>query len=223
MNNLDIKTIISILSFFVAIASFFYCKNEKFYLLIQRLLLKFRKLDKTFIDIKIAFFVDLNENIEQKLESIKIDNAKINLINKTIKFNELANIREFKISIFDTEYEQKEILISSRFPIYSVDYNKELETFRQVHNSIKNNINILSTNIDFILSFEESNPYESFFIKQMPNHTIDDFSIKFNIEDVKIEAKKNKIIARSKNIDKLIYNIQNILTFKIPVITNKKA
>ncbi len=219
MNDLDIKTITSIFGIIIGLGSFFYCKNEKFYLFVQRLLLKFRKLDKAFIDMKISLLVSIDEDIEKKLENVQIDNAKLNLISKNIKFNEIGNVREFHISISETEYNQKQILISSKYPIYSVDYDREFENFRQIHNSIKNVLNVISSNIDFILSFENKNPYESFFIKQMPSQTIEEFSIKFNIENVKIEAKKNKIIARSNDIDKLIYNISKILTFKTPIIS----
>jgi len=214
-----IKTLISIFGFALAVLSFYYCKNEAFYLFVQRFFLKFKKIDKAFIDVKISLIADLDDDILKKLEVLKIDNAKVDIINKKIKYNEAGNLREFDLLISETAYHQKQILISSKYPIYSIDYEKEFENFREIHNKIKEKIAIISTNIDFILSFEGRNPYESFFIKQMPIQAIEDFSIKLNINEVKIEAKKNKIISRSRDIDKLIFNVQKILTFKTLIIT----
>ncbi len=55
----------------------------------------------------------------------------------------------------------------------------------------------------------------------MPGNKIENFSISLHIDGVKVEARKNIIIARSSDIDALIRNTLNILMLKTPMINTK--
>ena len=194
------------IAFIAGFVNFLYCKSEKFFLFVNRIILNFKKYKiPIYLDAKISLTSSLNEDEVKKL-----------LKKLTLSNNEYI---PFKIKVNTSiGYDETKILILIQYRSFLAKIEDDKEIIREKTKEIIKETNSKLTNIDIDINFESGkNPYEGLFVKKLPVEKIKNFSVKVELNSSLIEAKKDKIKLRSKNLDSSLFILDKLIYLKIPV------
>jgi len=201
------EIISGIVTFIFGLVQFLYCKSEKFFLFINKTILNFKK-----HKIPVYIFTKISLTSKMKLDDIKKIIREINFNNKEyipieIKVN-TSPYNETKLSIF----------IKNRSFLSKIDDDKEI--IREKINEILERTKSTLTNVDIDINFEKNkNPYEGLFVKKLPIEKIKNFSVKIELNNSLVEAKKDKIKISGKNLNKVLFVLDKIVNLKLPVFS----
>jgi len=199
------EIISSIIAFVGGFLQFLYCKSEKFFLFINRIILNFRKYKiPIYLNVKISLTSSLNEEeLKKMLKNLNFSN------------NEYI---PFEIKVNNSTYNETKILMLIQYRSFLAKITDDKEIIRKKTKDIIEKTNSKLTNIDIDINFEKGkNPYEGLFVKKLPIEKIKNFSVKIEINSSLIEAKKNKIRLISKNLDNSLFTLDKLIYLEIPV------
>ena len=195
-----------IISFISGFIQFLYCKSEKFFLIVNKFLLNYKKYKiPVYLDVRISFTSKLDEKTTKSiLKNVDLSNKEYihfeTKINKSIEYNETK--------IF--------ISIKNRSVLAKIQDDKEI--IREKLKTLLEKTNSKLTNIDIDINFEKGeNPYEGLFVKKLPIENIKNFSVKLKLDNSLIEAKKDKIKINSRDLDNSLYVLDKLIYLKIPI------
>ena len=196
---------------------FFYCSNEKFYLFIKRKMLFFQKNTSVTLQSDISL-----TNDKEKDELLKVLRKEFNIKRDfIIESNADKGFLNFIVDIEKSPYNETKIFITIKKETTIEHLKRDIETIRREIQKIENKTDSKLSNIDINIIFTKNNPYESFFVKKLPFENIEDFSVKLRIDKTLIEAKKKKVIVRSRLLENALYQLEQIVTLQTPILLNR--
>lgn len=191
-----------------------YCTNEKVYLFFKKLLLTFQKTKSVTLksDFSLTSERDPEEVKQILLEKFKIRHGHI------IETGPEHGFMSFDLNISISPYNQTKILITAKKETTIEFLPRDIETIRRMLKAIEKTTQSNITNVDIDVYFPKGNPYEGFFIKRLPFENVQDFIVKIRYDESLIEAKKKKIIIRSKFLENALHQLDSIVTLRTPLL-----
>lgn len=217
-NSYDVGTILTILGiisgWILFVLEFYYFRNEKFYLWVNRTLLKYFKKTYTTWQLKARYEIEKYENSQSLFGKIKIffENyfkdfkVKTHLENNwriTITVNDEI-VYEYLLESDPSEENDTLWLNTLKHKVVSHDYEEELNSITMLLQEFLQELPcIKTTSYMLTVNFKDNNPYYGFMVKHIPMQRLQTFLLKFRVsnhEDTIISAEKKALTFDSKNI-----------------------
>jgi hypothetical protein len=205
---------VGLISALITIATFFYFQNEKFYLLIQKIITKIFK-----YRYPVLLRGDFSLKTEKDIKEIeKILYEKLYMRNNYIETSKKDAYFKFKTKIYKDPYNNTRILVSFKERTFVCLIEDNIRTIKEMLNKITKETNAELIKIDIFIEFLSKNPYEGFFVKRLPFEKIKNFTVEIELNETLVEATKDKIIIHSNKIDNAFYTLEDLISFKVPLV-----
>lgn len=224
VNNWGYATLIY--SVLYTLITYYYAKNENFYLFIH----------------KYVFFWFKNYNSRWKFENrlicispLKLDDikSKVLLSFKEIEHSITKDLRSHLTIIVDDEIKFQFDIIdddeglnlefrTSKFTVPWNQYEERISFFINLFNDIAIRLKPQKPMYQISLYFEEKNPYFGFFIRYLPYNMVTDFNCQFaspRSDSTFVKASKDRITIDSSNTEFLRKSAFNYLTLNDTIVT----
>ena len=197
---MNIGTIIEIgiatSSWILFILQSYYFRSERFYLWVNRILLKYFK--KTYTDWQLKIRYDIEEDNkfnESPIEKIKdfFKKDSIGSVPYKIRFGQALEdiieifIDEKKVFILEYEINQKENksslwLKSLKYEVVSWEYDKEIHEVIDFLERFEKELKIKEEPYyEIIITFKNNNPYYGFLVRHLPARKLQSFNLSFEL------------------------------------------
>lgn len=218
----NFDTFFTITSYSVSIVLFLYTLNLKFHFAINKFLSWFKQ-DHTYWFFSYSFELDTPINNETLIESFRQKNIQIN----KAEYNFFEFIYK-DIYIFRVQKNQNsdgeetihlftnKIIVPSKYVKTTI--NELIHVTDYLEHSLIN-INKESKKFDLTIEYPNSSPFYSYWIKKLPEQSIDSFNFKIKVpnNNNSVLVNKNKILISSKSLNKLFDTTKDYLSLQIEI------
>lgn len=198
------------------IANFYYFRNERFFLLIQRVLLRFRRTDATwFFNVHYVNVAKNNGNLPWQKEKFAENLALLlkEVLNKPVLIkNHLLNRTSFCIDSFIHLTLRYSSDLTSNLSIEKLlvpahRYKEYMHILIEVFSTVERELRAKTVVYSMHIEFHKQNPYFGFFIRHIPKDSLSKFRCTFApsiaTAGSTIDVQKSGIVITTDSISKL--------------------
>jgi hypothetical protein len=222
-----------VISIFIFVLNYYYFKNEKFYLFVQKNILLPFKLTSTkwtlygkFSECNLTatenHFEKLKQDIVSAFRTVGFDFVIKKNIANAISIS-VGNEIEYQFDLETLDNNTNISFLTTRFTVASHHYEKTINNLVKLISAFEQTLHPRDKSYQIQLYFEKKNPYFGFFVRHIPQQLVSNFNCTFvrpNDNSTIVKATKDRITIDAGNTLLLKENTLAYLTLDTQLIMN---